>query len=176
MKEKNGLVINVGTSSVVLILMVISLSVFALLSIRASNSELKLAIKTGESVQEYYDADKAAEYGLSYIKAALESSKIEDLEKNLLGMDTSKQKELSNFGGLTLNLKKNVIFTGKKDEILGNISYAIKITEKKRLEVKLDLCGDRSVLVTSWKIVKEAEQKESLDSGIELWDGQVTTD
>lgn len=78
MKENKGLVMNVGTSSVILILLVFALSVFALLSIRASNSELQLTEKTGESIQEYYQADKEAQYALCYIKKIVEDFKVEE--------------------------------------------------------------------------------------------------
>lgn len=60
MEEKKGLSINVGASSIILILLVLSLSVFAVLSIKASNNEYKLAMKTARSVQEYYEADARA--------------------------------------------------------------------------------------------------------------------
>lgn len=60
MEEKKGLSINVGASSIILILLVLSLSIFAALSIKASNNEYKLAGKTAQSVQEYYEADARA--------------------------------------------------------------------------------------------------------------------
>lgn len=60
MEEKKGFSINVGASSIILILLVLSLSIFAALSIKASNNEYKLALKTAQSVQEYYEADAKA--------------------------------------------------------------------------------------------------------------------
>ena len=67
MKENKGLIINVGTSSVALILLVFALSRFAILSIRASNSEVQLAKKTGESVQEYSIAESIFRSTICYI-------------------------------------------------------------------------------------------------------------
>ena len=46
MKERKGLLLSVGTPSILLVLLVFVLSVFALLSIRASANEQKLADKT----------------------------------------------------------------------------------------------------------------------------------
>lgn len=60
MEDKKGFSINVGASSIILILLVLSLSIFAALSIKASNNEYKLALKTAQSVQEYYEADAKA--------------------------------------------------------------------------------------------------------------------
>lgn len=176
MKENKGLVINVGTSSVVLILLVFALSVFALLSIRASNSELQLAKRTGESVQEYYEADRIAEYALCYIKQIVGNSKIEDLAKNLQNVNTSGQKELDNLQNVELVLNDNVVFTGNKKDKLGTIEYSVFVGEKKHLEVSLGLYGDRSFSIETWRMVKEAEEFEELGQDVQLWDGIVTTE
>ncbi len=59
MKEKNeagGFKINIGAPSIILLLVVFALTVFALLSIRASYNELKLARTSRESVDKYYKA------------------------------------------------------------------------------------------------------------------------
>lgn len=176
MKENKGLIINVGTSSVVLILLVFALSVFALLSIRASNSELQLAKRTGESVQEYYEADRTAEYVLCYIQQIVGNSKIEDLAKNLQNINVSGQKELDNLQNIELVLNDNVFFTGDKKDKLGTIEYSIFVGEKKHLEVSLGLYGDRSFLVETWCMVKESEDIEELEQDVQLWDGSVTTE
>lgn len=176
MKENNGLVINVGTSSVVLILLVFALSVFALLSIRASSGEEQLTERTGESVQEYYTADAAAEYALCYIEQIVENSKVEELQANLKKMNVTKQKELDNLQDVKLQLEENVIFTGKKEDKLGIIEYAILIEEGKRLKVSLSLHGDRSVAVEEWRMVKDTWDTEELGQDVELWDGSVTVE
>lgn len=176
MKENKGLIINVGTPSVVLILLVFALSVFALLSIRASGSEEQLTERTGESVQEYYKADTAAEYALCYIDEVVKNSKMEELEKNLKNIDISAKEELSGLQDVALHLDENVIFTGKKDDKLGDIEYAILIEEGKRLKVNLALYGDRSVSVKEWRMVKDAQDTEEIQQDIELWDGSVTVE
>lgn len=176
MKENKGLVINVGTSSVVLILLVFALSVFALLSIRASNSELQLAMRTGESVQEYYTADAASEYALCYIQQIVESSKIEELEEKLKGINVSGQKELEKLENVKLDLEDIVIFTGKPEDKLGTIGYTIPIREGIQLEVNLALYGDRSLSVELWRMVKAAGNIEELEQDVKLWDGLITAD
>lgn len=174
MEENKGLVINVGTSSVVLILLVLALSVFALLSIRASNSELQLAGKTGESVQEYYTADGEAEYVFGCVQQIVENSKINELEMNLKNIDVSKKKELENFQEVELHLRDDVVFTGKQKDMLGTIDYAIPIEEGKRLEVNMTLHGDRSLSVETWCMVKDEGDTVELGQDVELWDGSVT--
>lgn len=176
MKENKGLIINVGTSSVVLILLVFALSVFALLSIRASNSELQLAKRTGESVQEYYTADGVAEYALCYIQQVIENSKVEELEEKLKNIDVSGQEKLEKIQNMKLNLEDIVIFTGKPEDKLGTIEYAIPIREGIQLEVKLALYGDRRLSVEVWRMVKAAGDIEEFEQNVELWDGLITAE
>lgn len=59
-KKKTGN-INVGGASVILILLVLALSVFALLALRSSYNERKLARKAADSVRDYYEMDGRAE-------------------------------------------------------------------------------------------------------------------
>ncbi|MBP5158965.1 MAG: hypothetical protein ILP10_01550 [Lachnospiraceae bacterium] len=73
MKEKNeagGFKINIGAPSIILLLVVFALTVFALLSIRASYNELKLARTSRESVDKYYKALGEAERSRAQIDAA----------------------------------------------------------------------------------------------------------
>lgn len=52
---------NIGGASIILILVVISMCIFAILSVRASYNELKLARNSRDYVEEYYRADAKAE-------------------------------------------------------------------------------------------------------------------
>ncbi|MCI9362168.1 MAG: short-chain dehydrogenase [Hungatella sp.] len=55
--------ISIGTSSLILIFIILCLTVFGLLSLSSAVSDLKLALKNGESVKGYYEADsKAVEF------------------------------------------------------------------------------------------------------------------
>lgn len=60
-KETGSFRINIGAPSIILLLMVFALTVFALLSIRASYNELKLTRSSRESVVSYYQADALVE-------------------------------------------------------------------------------------------------------------------
>lgn len=63
---------NVGGASIILILVVIAMCIFAILSVRASYNELKLARNSKEYITDYYAADTASEkaYGLAAEKYA----------------------------------------------------------------------------------------------------------
>lgn len=60
MNKGKGLHLNIGAASIILIMLVFALCTFAALSIKASNSEYKLAEKTARSVREYYEAEAEA--------------------------------------------------------------------------------------------------------------------
>lgn len=52
---------NIGGASIILIMLVTALSIFALLAIRSSMNERRLANKAAESIKEYYMLDGKAE-------------------------------------------------------------------------------------------------------------------
>ncbi|MBQ9120145.1 MAG: hypothetical protein IJY09_08870 [Lachnospiraceae bacterium] len=53
--------LNIGAASMLLLMLVLAMTVFAVLSVRASYRELEMAKKNTESVEAYYAADTAAE-------------------------------------------------------------------------------------------------------------------
>lgn len=62
---------NIGGASIILILVVISMCIFAILSVRASYNDLKLARNSREYVEEYYKADAQAERFVAVIRQKL---------------------------------------------------------------------------------------------------------
>ena len=52
---------NIGGASIILLIAVFGLTVFAVLSIRASYKERQMAQKNREAVEAYYEADARAE-------------------------------------------------------------------------------------------------------------------
>lgn len=52
--------VSVGGASIILIMLVLALSSFALLAIRSSMNERRLATKTAKSIKEYYEMDAEA--------------------------------------------------------------------------------------------------------------------
>ena len=61
----------VGASSILLILVVVSLTLFASLALLQARSDAALTDKTAESVSAYYDADARAQQMLSALDDAL---------------------------------------------------------------------------------------------------------
>jgi hypothetical protein len=63
-----------GVSSVIAILVILVLVVFAALSITTSKADLTLSQKTADGVQAFYAADGAAEERMAEVAAAIEAS------------------------------------------------------------------------------------------------------
>ena len=172
MKEKKGFVLNVGTASILLILLVFVLAIFSVLSIQASNNEWNLAEKTGDAVQEYYEADKEAEYMLCCVDAMLHSTSIDRLEDELKKIEEKKGKKLKNLSNVQLELVKDASFSENEQEI-GTLTYMIEEQEKSNLEVELAILGNRNYKIKKWKIVREAWEQDEFEEGAELWDGMT---
>lgn len=173
MKENKGLVWNVGTASILLILLVFVLSVFSVLSIRASNSEWKLAQKTGDSVKAYYEADTQAEYMLCHVDTILKNTDMRQLDESIKELEKADDTQVKGLTDVSLKLEKGASFLeGDKKEI-GTLSFAIKEQENSSLKVELQLFTDRSYEVKSWKTVRKAWELDDFEDGAELWDGTV---
>lgn len=173
MKERKGLVFNVGTPSILVILLVFVLCVFALMSIQASNNEKKLADKTGASVQEYYQADQKAEYAKAYISAVLQSTEPEYLEQTLVGLEAAKDEHLKGMQDVYVKVKEGAAFQEKAEqEEIGTVAYAFPVHEDSKLKVEMTVYSDRSYQVTQWKL-ENASSGVELDEGMGLWDGTV---
>lgn len=172
MKENKGIVLNVGTASILLILLVFVMSVFSVLSIQASNNEWKLAQKTGCAVQSYYAADQKAEYMLCCVENILQNTSIEQLEDELKKIGETKEEPLNGMDNINLELVKDADFSGKGQKI-GTLTYSIKEQEKSNLEVELTILANRKYEIEKWKIVREAWEQDEFEEGAELWDGMT---
>ena len=175
MREKKGFLFNVGIPSILMILLTFILAMFALLSMKASASEQRLAEKTGQSVQEYYEADQKAEYALCYIDAVLDTIELPYLEETLVGMEASKDTMLADLDGMSVKLVKNGAFSEGKARKIGTVSFFVPMTEKSRLQVAFAIYSDRSYRVTRWNTETDETKVNmyELEDGVELWDGVV---
>lgn len=161
MKEEKGYRFNIGGASIVLILVVLALSVFALLSVRASFHERRLAQKTAEAAAAYYAADGTAEEIYGAAVGLLDGITEEDDRKEALS-------ELFLKDGRAYN----VVF--EED----GIHYEVPVTEFSKLVVELKYSmksgpeRGTGLQVAAWKLVNE-EQGDYGEAEIEIWDGEV---
>ncbi|MCL1808347.1 MAG: hypothetical protein FWG42_01100 [Clostridiales bacterium] len=114
----------VGTVSLITIFAVLCLTVFAMLTLSASNAEKLLADKTASFVKGYYEAD--------YLAAVVQANIVDSGEfpESVYGVDVSYEKE----GAATV------------------ASYSCRVSDAQDLRVKLKLdAGQAAVL--EWKTV-----------------------
>lgn len=86
-KQKIPFKLNIGGPSIILLLTVLGLSVFAILSIRAAYSGLKLARTSRDSVEAYYKVDSIAEETIQSVKAVEGSGSTESIEAAISRLD-----------------------------------------------------------------------------------------
>lgn len=157
MERKQEYKMNVGGSSIILIIVVFALSIFAVLSIKASNSDLVLAKKTRATMDQYYAADGKAEERLSEISQVLyDNDTVASLETSL--------KEVS-----------EELIHKSSSNTQGTIGYSIPINDYASLQVELtyDLENpDAIVDITTWKVNQE-DIGEYDFSDFQFWDGTL---
>lgn len=156
MKKKDGFHMNIGGASILLVLVIFSLTVFAVLSLRASYHEMKLAQKNKEAVEAYYAADSKAEEYLQQIDDAVKKQMAEHgtIDTSLLCKSVSQSGEL------------------KLEENSNNLTFNVRIGYNMNLEVTIQSPNDQDtgINVTSWRIVSTAQG--NYDSNVEeIWDG-----
>ncbi len=143
---------NIGGASIILLIAVFGLTVFAVLSIRASYKERQMAQKNREAVEAYYEADARAEEIFAQV-----ANKWEDA-----GRVGSAQAVLD-----ALKLSEEMEAKVAENEI----SFQVDVDHNRVLYVSLGLDkGGCSVL--HWKLVSGTSG--SYGESIDLWDGGFT--
>ena len=158
MEKKQEFKINIGGSSIILIIVVFALAIFAVLSIKASNSDLVLAKKTRTAISQFYQADSMAEEYLGKLDQVLKTEKTSDALQAAL-KDVSFQPVLK-----------------AKSESTGSISYEVMINESATLQVALNYSLDAAKTsaydITTWK-VNQQEIGDYDFNNFQFWDGTI---
>lgn len=67
--------VNIGTTSLILIFVILCLSAFGLLSLSSAKGDLNLAEKNAKAVQIYYEADAAGEAFVQMVHQVFQEAK-----------------------------------------------------------------------------------------------------
>lgn len=160
MKKNEGLIMNVGTASIILVLLVFILSMFGVLSIKASNHELRLAEKLGASVKEYYDADALGQRMLAEIDTIVQIEANNSTGDTFIENVTKKVKDVQDLIGSESILSVDV----EAENIqLKQISYVVAVREKAKLMVTLGFDEDNQYTIENWSVWQEALGEYELD-------------
>lgn len=156
--KKQGYQMNIGGASILLLLVVFAMTVFAVLSMRASYHEVKMAEKTRDSIQSYYNAD-----------AKVEDTKM--LVAKIMGA-AMKQTETSPIDYLKRNISEveNLEF----DEASDILTCVIPMDYNKNIVTKLQIPND---FVDGYEVISQKMivlEQEDYDFGdMEIWDGVI---
>lgn len=160
MEKRNVFKMNVGGSSIILIIVVFALSIFGALSIKASNSDLKLAKKTREAMMRYYHADNKAEVYLAQIDEVLHVGKTgASLEGELTKLES----------GPDVNVQSSKT---------GTLTYTVAIDDHATLNVAIAYnleSKDSLYNVITWKVNQDPIGEYNF-TNFEFWDGQIEED
>ena len=116
-KEKKSIGVGIGSSSILVIFVILCLTTFSALSLVSANADLKLTMRTNSAITDCYNADSLAE------------EKIESIAK-FISLDDENDIIAS-------NLESIGVFVESIDNNT-NYSFNIKIDDIKTLYVKLD--------------------------------------
>lgn len=125
MKSKNNLGLNIGSSSILVIFIVLCLVTFATLSMVSANADYKLSKKLAVRTTAYYNANNKAEELLSVVDTSMKkaykiSKNQDDYYQNLAAKLSSCDEVLLGYGDPDICL-----------------DYSIPITDKQTLHVNL---------------------------------------
>ena len=144
MREKRGTVINIGTTSLIMIFAVLALVIFALLSYSSANVEWRMAEKMAERTTVYYEAEQQAAEALEQL--ALWMDRLSQEEKQISEQEFESQ--LQHLSGQSADCKD------------GLICWQVPVGERQKLEIGLlPLCKGEAIgwQLVQWQLMTEEE-------------------
>ena len=143
--------IQIGTSSLVVIFVILALTVFAVLSLTRVLADDRLSDRSAQWAVDYYDADCKAEETLAAIDKKVAAA---------VASGTSVEAVLVDSGG-------------DYDTSSGMVSFEIPINDTMSLEVEAEILSSpkegRYYAVTKWREVFKGEYE--IDDSMPVWDG-----
>lgn len=140
--------INAGGALVILVILVVAMSIFAILAVQSSLNEKKLSAKTDESIRTYYRMDAEAERVYAKIDEIIKTS--EDLSTDL-----SKLKELKDVkpddGGVLVEVG-DIKYEGNSPSL---ISYSV-VKDERSLNVEVGVSG-KETTIKRWSTKTKSE-------------------
>lgn len=137
---------NVGSASIIMIFSVLCLTIFAVLSLVTTNSDLKLSTRAAKSIEDYYAAEYAAETKVLEIKDALQAD-----------------------GTPTQLLRTLDVDVTEREDGNAEIRFTQNVDARRDLRVELILNADGKLSIAKWSL--EANANWNPDDSISLWSG-----
>lgn len=147
---------NIGGASIILLIAVFAMTVFAVLSIRASYNELKMAEKNRDSVEAYYEADAAAEEINAVLCRTWQAMEKEDRQEAAA--------VLADAG----SLKEEAVFRAEGDIL----DYFVKVDYNRTIQVTICFSAEE-YRIAGWRLVTEEYGSYDGEEN-EIWDGVIS--
>lgn len=152
-KRDNGYRANIGSSSLILIFIVMCLVTFGMLSLTSAKNDLNLAERNAGAVTEYYRADREGEafYGMVAEAVELACSQSED---------AAEREKL---------LKASLGEYYREEEKTAAMETAMERAQALHVELKPVLTGEGSVEIAQWKVIMTEDYE--IDNSLPVWTG-----
>lgn len=144
MKERKMPFLGIGAASIILVLSIVCLSVFATLTLSSANGDYSLSKKNLDRTTIYYEASNAANEKTGRIDEKL--WKIYRKSKNKKAYIKKVKKTFSKMDGISYNKKEKTI------------EFQESLTDRQQLSVKLQVCYPKKKNDTCYKVVKWEEE------------------
>ena len=147
----------VGYISIMLIFTVICLTIFAVLSFQAAYSNNRIAVRSGEYSQQYYDADASAKMILSELDALAAEHQAG------FAFDEDFSAAAARIPGVSVSASPGGV----------RADYSVEINERLELSVSVDFhrnTGGERYSILCWKSVSSGEV--TADDHPSVWDGE----
>lgn len=141
---------NSGGALVILVILVVTMSLFAVLAIRSSLNEKKLSLKTKEGIENYYMLDAEAERIYARIDGIV--AKGDDVSKELNEYKEFKSAETEG------NIKVEISDIQYEGEMPALVKYSV-INGEKSLNVEIGVMG-RQTSINRWSTKTKSDNLE----------------
>ena len=138
---------NVGSASIIMVFAILCLTIFSVLSLITTNSDLRLSRRAAKSIEDYYKAEYEAETRVLAINNILKNG---EAPASLPVLQEGVSVEEMPGGSV-------------------KISFLQAVDEKKDLRVSLERTADGKLSVTGWKLM--SNDNWNPDTGMDVWTG-----
>lgn len=144
--------INIGTTSLILIFIVLCLSTFGLLSLSNAQGDWNLADKNARAVKNYYEADAQGEQFVRMTDGILQEARAQ-------GMSPADRETV---------LKQKLKGYYQAD---GTVQTDIDMDFGQALHIELELTADGGYEIRSWNVYNKEDYE--IDNSIPVWTGET---
>lgn len=155
-KQESGFKANIGSSSLILIFIVMCLVTFGMLSLTSAKSDLSLANRNADAVTEYYRADTEGEAFYRMVAGEV---------KTACANGTGHEERLA--------MLEKALGEYYRDGVAVT-EVAMERAQALHIELEPDLNGEGSVRVVKWNVIQTEDYE--IDNSMPVWSGTFDTD